>query len=178
MSSRARAVAALEAVIDETRSLFHRLKRAAEDVHGHGELSAGLRGLLMSLERHGPRTVPQMARARPVSRQHVQTLVNRLLEQDLVELVDNPAHKRSRLVRLTRRGRATIQGMTRREASVFAGIAAELDAAELEHAAAALRQVRQAFTGESWERAKSQIERPDTGPGHRTRKPDPDTGAS
>lgn len=161
VSSRARAIAALEAVIDETRSLFHRLKRAAEEVHGQGKLSAGLRGLLMSLERQGPQTVPQMARARPVSRQHVQTLVNRLLEQGLVELADNPAHKRSKLVCLTRQGKATVDEMKRREASIFAEIAAELDAAELEHAAAALRQVRQAFIGESWERA-SKLPRPNT----------------
>jgi hypothetical protein len=41
-------------------------------------MTAGKRGVLKGLDRLGPQTVPQMARARPVSRQHIQTLVNRL----------------------------------------------------------------------------------------------------
>src|SRR5215467_8953227 len=98
--------AALDDVIDQTVGLFHLLHTLAAQLHGAGELTAGRRGILRGLDRLGPQTVPQMARARPVSRQYVQLLVNDLEAEGLVELLENAAHKRSRLVRLTARGKA------------------------------------------------------------------------
>src|SRR5262249_19593397 len=97
---------AMDAVIGETVALFHRLRDASQQVHGQGELSSGRWGLLRDLDRLGPQTVPQMARSRPVSRQYIQTLVDGVVKQGLVELVENPAHKRSPLVELTAKGQA------------------------------------------------------------------------
>ncbi len=37
---------AFAALVDETRLLFHRLRRASEQIHGQGELTAGRRGVL------------------------------------------------------------------------------------------------------------------------------------
>lgn len=68
-------------------------------------------GVLRSLVKEGSQTVPEMARARPVSRQHCQTIVNALKAQGLVEFVDNPKHKRSKLVRATKKGRDRFQSM-------------------------------------------------------------------
>ena len=99
---------ALESVFAETVALFHRLRAVAEQVHGQGETSAGRRGILKSLDRLGSQTAPQMARARHVSRQHIQILVNQLAKEGLVDFIDNPAHKRSSLVHLTRKGKNTI----------------------------------------------------------------------
>jgi DNA-binding MarR family transcriptional regulator len=141
-AGRARAVQALVSVVDETRLLFHRLKRTAESLHRQGETTAGRRGVLQSLKREGPQTVPQLARARPVSRQHIQKLVDPLAEEGLVELVDNPRHKRSRLVRLTDSGRRLLGEIDRRERPVLQALAEELDAEELERAAAALARLR------------------------------------
>ena len=142
-SGRARGVRALVAVIDETRLLFHRMKAAAETIHRQGEASAGRRGVLQSLDRHGPQTVPDLARARPVSRQHIQMLVNPLLAEGLVERIENPRHKSSKLIRLTAAGRRVIAGLEAREKPVLAAMAAELDAEELERAAAALARIRE-----------------------------------
>lgn len=139
---RARAVRALVSVIDQTRLLFHRLKRTAEELHRQGATTAGRRGVLQSLEREGPQTVPQLARARPVSRQHIQQLVDPLAEDGLVELVDNPRHKRSRLVRLTDAGRRRLEELERRERPVLEALAGELGAEELEEAAAVLAKLR------------------------------------
>jgi len=139
---RARAVRALTSVIDETRLLFHRLKLTAESLHRQGETTAGRRGVLQSLQREGPRTVPQLARARPVSRQHIQKLVDPLAEEGLVELVDNPRHKRSKLVRLTNAGRRMVSEIDRRERPVLGALATEFDADELERAAAVLAKLR------------------------------------
>ena len=139
---RARAVRALGAVVDETRLLFHRLKRTAESLHQQGVTSGGRRGVLQSLQRKGPQTVPQLARARPVSRQHIQQLVDPLAEEGLVELVDNPRHKRSRLVRLTEAGRRQLEEIELRERPLLEALAADLGAEELEQAAAVLARLR------------------------------------
>ncbi len=137
--------AALEALFTETTALFHRLRVVAKQLHRQGEISAGKRGILRSLDRLGPQTVPQMARARPVSRQHIQALVNPLADQGYVEFTRNPAHKRSPLVRLTPQGQAVVEAMNRREAEVLAALKIDATEQELRDAAAVLRTVRQAF---------------------------------
>lgn len=127
----ARAALALRRLIDETRTLFHRLKHVAEVVHRADRVSAGERGVLMELAQLGPRTVPVMARARPVSRQHIQTIVNALLKRKLVELTENPRHRRSRLVRLTATGREITGRIRAREGQVLTGLSQTLDPADL-----------------------------------------------
>jgi DNA-binding MarR family transcriptional regulator len=143
---------ALDALIGETTQLFHRLKAVAEQVHGQGEVSAGRRGVLRSLAREGPRSVPQLARSRPVSRQLVQTLVNGLLEEGYVEKRPNPAHRRSPLLRLTPAGRRFVAAMERRERELLSGLRLEASREELEAAASTLRRVRAFFEGERWQR--------------------------
>jgi DNA-binding MarR family transcriptional regulator len=135
--------AALDALISETVALFHVLGRAAQAVHEQGVLSAARRGVIRSL-RDGPRTVPQLARARPVSRQHIQSVVNGLLDDGLVELVDNPDHRRSRLVGLTPQGRTLLRAMGEREARYLADLPLAMDASRLEAATRVLRAVREA----------------------------------
>lgn len=147
---------ALLELFDETVALFHRLRAVAETVHEQGTLTAARRGVLRSLRRAGPRTVPQMARERRVSRQHVQTLVNGLLKDGLVELVDNPAHKRSRLVRLTPRGDALISQMNRREDRLLADLEVGVPPGEIRQAARTLRALREFFADERWPTKKSQ----------------------
>ena len=148
----AEAQSALESLIDETRALFHRLTVAAKEVHRQGEMSAGRRGVLRSLDRLGLQTVPQMARARPVSRQLIQTLVNELAKEGHVEFVDNPAHKRSHLVRLTPKGTKLVEDMSRQEAKLLKELNIEIPAGDLRSAAAVLTAVRQLFESEQWRR--------------------------
>ena len=148
---------ALGRLFEATTALFHRLRAAAAQVHGQGELTAGRRGVLRDLERFGPQTVPQMARRRPVSRQHIQTLVNGLIADGLTEAVENPAHRRSRLVRLTASGRALVEAMRRREARILAAIPLDLGrhgTRDLERAAEVLNRVRAALEGSTWRAAR------------------------
>ena len=100
-----------EELFNETRLLFHALKHWAETLHADLNITAAMRGVLELLLLGGSATVPDMARARGVSRQHVQQQVDGLLERDLLERQGNPAHKRSALIALTDRGRAMIQNM-------------------------------------------------------------------
>lgn len=151
MSRRAQQQAAFGGLVDETRLLFHRLRHTAEQLHGGDELTAGRRGVLQSLRRDGAQTVPEMARRRPVSRQHIQVLVNGLLDDGYVELVDNPAHKRSKLVRLTAAGEALIKKMEKRERGAIAALNMELSATRLRDATEVLRLVRAALEDAPWE---------------------------
>jgi DNA-binding MarR family transcriptional regulator len=100
-----------EALFDETRLLFHALKQWTETLHADLSITAAMRVLLEVLLVGGSATVPEMARARGVSRQHIQQQVDALLDRDLLERRDNPAHKRSVLIALTDKGRARIQNM-------------------------------------------------------------------
>ena len=68
--------------------------------------SGGEWGVLHSLVEGGPQTVPELARSRPVARQHIQMLANALRKRGFIRFVTNPLHKRSRLATITAEGRA------------------------------------------------------------------------
>lgn len=129
-------------LFDETTALFHRLRAAAAQAHGQGELTAARRGILLSLEQHGPSTVPALARMRPVSRQHVQSVVDGLLADGLVQTRPNSAHRRSNLIALTAGGQALLGRIHSRERKLLAGIAWKVTPRSVKAAASVLRQVR------------------------------------
>ncbi|MGE3273781.1 MAG: MarR family winged helix-turn-helix transcriptional regulator [Vicinamibacterales bacterium] len=138
---------ALESLADETRRLFYRLRAASAHAHGGNDVTAGLRGVMQAIADGGAQTVPQMARARLVSRQHIQVLVDELAERRLVELVNNPAHKRSKLVRLSTQGRKVFERMRRRERRVFDKLDLAVAERELRKAARVLRSVSDTLDG-------------------------------
>jgi DNA-binding MarR family transcriptional regulator len=140
----------LDSIIGEVRSLFHLLRASAVDLHGLGPSSAGLRGVLESIAENGPQTVPQIARSRPVSRQHIQMLVNDLIQRGLVHLVDNPAHKRSRLVDLTEEGRLAHRRMRQIEERLLSRLPITASERELQTTASVLRQLREAIGKPAW----------------------------
>lgn len=140
----------LGAVIDETRSLFHRLNAAAKELHAEDNITAGKRGVLLDLRRLGPRTVPQLARARPVSRQHIQSLVNPLSDEGYVEFTGNPAHRGSPLIRLTARGRDLARRISQREAEPLTRAAGRVPKADLEKTLATLHSINEFFDSGDW----------------------------
>ena len=71
----------------------------------------GAFGFMRSLALLGPLTVPQIAQMRPTSRQRMQRLADELAAEGLVEFIDNPKHRRSKLVRLTRKGDARYRAL-------------------------------------------------------------------
>lgn len=91
--------------------LYFRLEAATQAIAGFAH-AGGEWGIMRTLILEGDQTVPEMARARPVSRQHCQGIINRLFEQGLVEFVENPKHRKSHLVSVTKKGRARFQAMT------------------------------------------------------------------
>jgi DNA-binding MarR family transcriptional regulator len=106
------------------------------------------RAVLEFLLMNGPATVPAIARARRVTRQHVQALVNPLLEGGYVDSVENPDHKRSRLIALTPAGDRLIRSMRRTEMDFLAAADPGLAAGQLVQATEVLRRVRGAIEGD------------------------------
>jgi DNA-binding MarR family transcriptional regulator len=144
MGSETEATTAFEALTREVRLTFHELRAAAETLHDDPDgLSSAHRGVLESLSGAGPRTVPELARARPVSRQHIQVLVNRLLELGLVTATVNPAHERSSLIALTPSGIKRFETMRRRERRVFGQAKFPVSEARMNEAAETLRRTRE-----------------------------------
>ena len=132
---------ALRRVTEEVVRTFHHLRAASDQLHGQ-ELSASQRGVLRDLQRNGAQTVSQMARARPVSRQFIQHLVDALVEQGLVEVIPNPAHARAHLVRLTAAGLDVTARMEEVEARAYRQLARHLDGEDLDRVAATLEKLR------------------------------------
>ena len=79
---------------------------------------------------------------RPVARQHIQTLVNELAEQGLVEFRDNPAHKRSRLAAVTNEGYKTVDRARMRESRFMMNLAGQFSASALDMTRRTLESLR------------------------------------
>jgi DNA-binding MarR family transcriptional regulator len=132
----------LESLVNEVRLLWNLLVQRGSDLHAAETVTVGMRAVLEALLREGPSTVPAIARRRNVTRQHVQMLVNALLERGLVTLSPNPSHRRSSLVTLTRQGGATIRRMKRREERLFERTASRVSPEQMRQAGAILAGVR------------------------------------
>jgi DNA-binding MarR family transcriptional regulator len=98
----------------------------------------GVWGLLRSLKDHGPQAVPALARMRPVSRQHIQTLADAMAADGLVAFKANPAHKRSQLVAMTPKGEQVYEALARKLAAISDDLAGDMDARKIGIAAQSL----------------------------------------
>jgi DNA-binding MarR family transcriptional regulator len=85
-----------------------------------------------------PLTVPQVARRMGLTRQAVHSTVSRLAADGLVELARNADHRRSQLVAVTERGRASYQAIDATQAAWVNRLAAGLRRSELETTARVL----------------------------------------
>lgn len=119
----------------EVIQTFHRLRAVGAEEGAVSAGGGGSWGLMRSLAEGGEQTVPEIARARPVSRQHIQKLADELAAEGLVEFVGNPAHKRSKLLRLTPAGRARYKATSARIQGIADALGRGLDAREVAAAA-------------------------------------------
>ena len=103
IDSKAEAVAEL---MLEVAQCFFRIRALGQTTGLITTWGGGAFGFIRSLALLGPLTVPQIAQMRPTSRQRMQRLADELAAEGLVELIDNPRHRRSKLVRLTLKGDA------------------------------------------------------------------------
>lgn len=131
MSSQVK-IAALVETVRLIPLLFHRMRAVGDALHEEHDITTSMRGVMQSLSDGGAQTVPQMAAARPVSRQHIQTIVNALAARNLVRATPNPAHKRSPLIELTKSGRDLFPKMRKAESDVLQGLLSDFTADDLQ----------------------------------------------
>src|SRR6266511_1883556 len=96
VDSKAQAVAEL---MLEVAQCFFRIRALGQKTGLITSWGGGAFGFMRSLALLGPLTVPQIAQMRPTSRQRMQRLADELGAEGLVEFIDNPKHRRSKLIR-------------------------------------------------------------------------------
>jgi DNA-binding MarR family transcriptional regulator len=117
-----------EAIADlmiEVAQFFFRLRAVGQKTGFITSWGAGAFGFMRSLALTGPLTVPQIAQMRPTSRQRMQRLADELAAEGLVEFIDNPRHRRSKLVRLTRKGNARYRELSVRLLEIASAMGAD-----------------------------------------------------
>ena len=101
VDSKAEAIAEL---MLEVTQCFFRIRAIGQKTGLITSWGGGAFGFMRSLALLGPLTVPQIAQMRPTSRQRMQRLADELAAEGLVTFIENPRHRRSKLVQLTRKG--------------------------------------------------------------------------
>lgn len=109
------------------------LSRAGEAIAASGGQTLA-RWLTLEMVAEQPATVAQVARRLDLTRQSVQRIADLLERDGLTEYVDNPAHQKSRLVRLTRRGRQTLGVIQTAQRAWANTVGAKIGEANLRHA--------------------------------------------
>jgi DNA-binding MarR family transcriptional regulator len=138
----------LNAVILDIRLCFNLLRSLADEMHADLGVNASMRAVMESLAGGNEKTVPEIARSRGVSRQHIQMIANRLTAANLIKVRDNPDDKRTFLVSLTDRGQAVFGEMQDREAVELRRLSGAFSNRELELALNALRKLSDILKGE------------------------------
>jgi DNA-binding MarR family transcriptional regulator len=132
---------ALAELMLEVAQCFFRIRAVGQKTGLITSWGGGTFGFLRSLALLGPLTVPQIARMRPTSRQRMQRLADELAAEGIVEFIDNPKHRRSKLVRLTPRGRARYREMNARLLSIASTVGDALSEPDIRKTTEIVRQL-------------------------------------
>jgi DNA-binding MarR family transcriptional regulator len=133
----------------EVAQCFFRMRAVGHKTGFITTWDGGAFGFMRSLALLGPLTVPQIARMRPTSRQRMQRLADELAAEELVEFIDNPKHRRSRLVRLTPRGDARYRELNARFLAIAATMGVGLNEADIRRTIEIVRRLSDEVTGRS-----------------------------
>ncbi|MCP4575318.1 MAG: MarR family transcriptional regulator [Deltaproteobacteria bacterium] len=99
----------------EVFALQAALVSVMDKAHELSGLTTPQRRIMNVIRQKKAATVPEIASLLGVSRQFVQTVCNKMVSLDYVEFKDNPRHKRSHLVALTRAGDVKFDSAHRNE---------------------------------------------------------------
>jgi DNA-binding MarR family transcriptional regulator len=125
---------AVAALMLEVAQCFFRIRALGQKTGLITSWGGGAFGFMRSIALLGPLTVPQIAEMRPTSRQRMQRLADELADEGLVKFVDNPKHRRSKLVRLTPKGEARYRELSARLLSIASTMAGALGEADIRKA--------------------------------------------
>ena len=133
-----------EAVADlmlEVAQFFFRIRAVGQKTGLITGWGGGAFGFMRSLALLGPLTVPQIAEMRPTSRQRMQRLADELAAEGLVEFVDNPKHRRSKLVQLTPKGEARYREWNARFLGIGSTMGVDLSEADIRRTTEVVRRL-------------------------------------
>jgi DNA-binding MarR family transcriptional regulator len=133
-----------EAIADlmlEVAQCFFRIRAVGQKTGLITSWGGGAFGFMRSLALLGPLTVPQIAQMRPTSRQRMQRLADELEAEGLVEFIGNPKHRRSKLVRLTRKGDARYRGLNARFLAIASTLGVGLSEGDIRRTMEIVRQL-------------------------------------
>jgi DNA-binding MarR family transcriptional regulator len=115
----------------EVAQCFFRIRAVGQKTGLITSWGGGAFGFMRSLALLGPLTVPQIAEMRPTSRQRMQRLADELAAEGVVTFVDNPKHRRSKLVQLTPKGEVRYRDLNARFLKIASTIGARLSEADI-----------------------------------------------
>jgi DNA-binding MarR family transcriptional regulator len=131
MTPRKSASSANAATAAELRTLLGQLKRRLREETGTGDFSASQLSVIRRLDREGPATVTQLARAESMRPQSMGALIAALQSAGFVSGKPHPTDGRQTLLSLTRAGAEWIKvKRAAREDWLFRSIEARLSPAE------------------------------------------------
>jgi DNA-binding MarR family transcriptional regulator len=136
--SKAEAIAEL---MLEVAQCFFRIRALGQKTGLITSWGGGAFGFMRSLALLGPLTVPQIAQMRPTSRQRMQRLADELAADGLVKFIDNPKHRRSKLLELTRKGDARYREFNARFLAIASTIGVALSEADIRKTTEIVRQL-------------------------------------
>ena len=125
----------------EVAQCFFRIRAVGQKSGLITSWGGGAFGFMRSLALLGPLTVPQIAQMRPTSRQRMQRLADELAADGLVKFIDNPKHRRSKLVQLTRKGDARYRELHTRFMAIAATMGVTLSEADIRNSTEVVRQL-------------------------------------
>jgi DNA-binding MarR family transcriptional regulator len=125
----------------EAAQFFFRIRAVGRQTGLITSWGGGAFGFLRSLALLGPLTVPQIAQMRPTSRQRMQRLADELAAEGLVEFVDNPKHRRSKLVQLTAKGDTRYREWNERFLAIASTLGAGLSEGDVRRTTEIVRRV-------------------------------------
>ena len=124
-TSRAKAEKQLPIVVADIYELAGRLREHGEAIAATvGQTQA--RWQVLSAASGRPQTVPQIARVLGVTRQNVQRIADLLVAEEAAEYRDNPDHRASPHLVLTKRGRTALERITGAAAGYHAALTQKL----------------------------------------------------
>lgn len=147
----------IEQLIWFVRRLFQRLASESNDLLSIYDMTAAQRAVLEFLQYKEPETLVNIAREHDVSRQHIQQIVNDLLGRQLVESIENPAHKRSFLVQRTEAGRQMFMQIKHTETTLISNIMQEFDSKDVQTSINTLKKFNELLQSDKWLKLKQQI---------------------
>jgi hypothetical protein len=141
-----------EAIADlmlEVAQFFFRIRARGSENRAHHELGRRRVRFHAQPGRDWPPDRPQIAQMRPTSRQRMQRLADELATEGLVELIDNPRHRRSKAGAPHSQGRFALPRVERPVSAIASTMGAELSEADIRKTPEIVRRLSDEAKGRS-----------------------------